>query len=94
MLKARFSFGVCSYRGSIYVVGGLDRVAEPDLGQQIPEPLRQCEVYQPWQDRWDRLPSLVEGRINPSLTVVEDQLYCIGGFGNSTMIQYLNLRDL
>lgn len=85
MPVARFAFGAVFHKGSIYVVSGIDQKTQEDRGQQYVDPIYECDCYKVGLERWavdDEIPpELPEGRTNPSLTVIADNLYVIGGIG-------------
>ena len=76
----------------IITVGGLnsiDRVA----GQDLPLTLTDCDYYCTLTDTWQQLPNLPEGRMNVSLVIISNCLYCIGGIGSTSNILSLDLKS-
>ena len=90
---ARFSFGICVYGEWIFVVSGLNSMTQRDFGQQQPQSFIECDRYNIKTNEWHAMPDLPEGRVNPSLIVLQHTLYCIGGCTSETNNIYsLDLR--
>ena len=92
MRIGRFAFGICTYGRFIFVVGGIKEVVQVDQGQATPDSLTDCDDYNVLEDKWDLMPSLPQGRIGPSLIVVNQTLYCIGGVGKLSNILSFSLK--
>ena len=75
----RYGFGACAYRDQIIVVGGLDETTQEDYGQTHLDSILECDRYLPFEDTWSPVPNLPDGRTNPSLAVIQQKLYVIGG---------------
>ncbi len=94
MPTGRFAFGACAYGRFIFVVGGMKEIVQVDRGQTTPDSLTSCDSYNMFKDEWNSMPDLPEGRIGPSLLVVNHTLYCVGGIGRTTNILSFSLRGL
>ena len=92
MRTGRIAFGTCNYGNWIFVVGGLKELTQVDRGQEIPDSLSSCEDYNIVKNEWGNMPDLPEGRIGPSLLIINHVLYCIGGVGKLTNIFSFSLR--
>jgi len=78
MLTAKYFQTLCSYQHSIYSIGGHN-------GQDIAD----CEVYNIYNDKWEKLPELKQKRRICSATVFNKRLiYAMGGWDNSNV--YIN----
>ena len=86
MRTGRFAFGTVNYGRWIFVVGGIKEIVQVDRGQSTPDSLTSCDDYNVVKNEWGSMPDLPEGRIGPSLLVINHVLYCIGGVGKLTNI--------
>jgi len=57
----------------------LDQSTQEDFGQEFPISILECDRYSPVENKWEIMPNLPEGRINPSLLPIENFLYVFGG---------------
>jgi hypothetical protein len=92
MRTGRFAFGTCNYGRWIFVVGGIKEIVQVDRGQSTPDSLTSCDDYNVVRNEWGSMPDLPEGRIGPSLLVINHVLYCIGGVGKLTNIFSYSLK--
>lgn len=80
---ARFAFGLCTYGQNIIVVSGLDQCTQEDFGQEFPISILECDRYLPEEDKWEIMPNLPEGRINPTVLAIDHFLYVFGGVSDN-----------
>lgn len=92
MPTGRFSFSTIVYNEKIILLGGLNTVHQV-AGEDLPRTLKNCNYYCTLTDSWNELPSLPEGRMNASLVIISNCLYCIGGIGLTSNIFKLDLSS-
>ncbi len=74
MPTPRFNAGICEYNGEIYVIGG----TIGDIGHNATATAA-VEVYNPKTNTWTTKSSLSIPRTHPSVCVLNDKIYVIGG---------------
>ncbi|KAI8738716.1 kelch protein 8 [Biomphalaria glabrata] len=72
LLTARCKFGVCTFRGKIFVCGG-EKDGKITSG---------CEMYDPEADIWTKCEKLIQPRSSPACTALGDVIVCAGGYFN------------